>query len=59
MKIDFKTLKPVRGGKVKMDDPIRLPKIIVPLEQEMKDVYALQMNKLVVDVTKMMVGFKK
>lgn len=59
MIIDFKTLRPVRGGKVKMDDPIRLPKIIVPLEQEMKDVYDLQMNKLVVDITKMMVGFKK
>mgnify|MGYP001209280590 CR=1 FL=1 len=58
MKIDFKTLKPVRGGTIKMEDPIRFPKVIVPLEQEMKDTYTVQLNKMVVDLTKLMTSFK-
>ena len=59
MKIDFKTLKPVRGGEIKMVDPIRFPKIIEHLEKKMKDSYELQMNKMVIDITKLMIKLKK
>ena len=59
MKIDFKTLKPVRGGQVKMVDPPRFPKVIYPLEQKMKDSYELQLNKMIVDITKLMTKILK
>lgn len=45
--------------KRKVKDPIRHPKIIGPMEQEMKDDFDLQMNKMIVDVTKRMVDMKK
>ena len=58
MKIDFNTLKPVRGGEVKMIDPARFPKIIYPMEKQMKDSYEVQLNKMLIDLTKTMVNFK-
>jgi len=55
MKVDFKSMKP----SPKMVDPCRFPKVILPLEKEMKDSYELQLNKMVVDVTKLMTKLKK
>lgn len=53
-KIDFKKLKPI----AKMQDPARYPKIQLRLEGEMKQSYKLQMQKMLIDVTKIMVDFK-
>lgn len=55
MKIDVNTLRPVRGGEVKMADPIRFPNTIEPMEKETKDSYKLQMNKMLIDITKSLV----
>ena len=52
-------LKKFRMMLPKVKDPIRHPKIIGPMEQEMKDDFDLQMNKMIVDVTKRMVDMKK
>lgn len=54
MIIDFKKLKPAP----KMQDPARFPKIILPLEKEMNESYKTQLQKLLVDLTKMMVDMK-
>lgn len=54
MRIDFKKLKPVP----KMQDPARFPKIILPLEKEMNESYKTQLQKSLVDLTKMMVEMK-
>jgi hypothetical protein len=57
MTIDFKKLKPyIREPKVQ--DPPRFPKIIIPLEKEMKDSFTFQMNKMIVDVTDKLIEFK-
>jgi hypothetical protein len=53
--IDFKKMKPVP----KMQDPIRYPNVIIPIENELKDNYTLELNKMLVDVTKKMVNFIK
>lgn len=53
-KIDFKKLKPI----AKMQDPARFPKVQLKLENEMKQSYSLQMQKLMVDVTKKLVDIK-
>lgn len=55
---DFKKVIPYKG-KAKMQDPPRFPKIIVPLENKFKDSYSIGLNKMVVDLTKKMVEFKK
>lgn len=55
-KIDLKAL---RMALPKTKDPIRYPKIIGPMEQEMKDDFQLQMNKMIVDITKKMVEVRK
>lgn len=44
--------------KRKVKDPIRYPKVIEPLEKQMKDSFILEMNKMLVDVTKKIVEFK-
>ena len=59
MKIDFKTLKPIRGGKIKMEDPPRFPKVIISLENKMKDSYEIELNKMIIDLTKLMVNIVK
>lgn len=53
-KIDFKKLKPI----AKMQDPARYPKIQLKLESEVKQSYQLQMQKMLIDVTKAMVDLK-
>ena len=55
MKVDFKTLKPVRGGNVKMQEPMMFPKVQEKLEQQMKDSYTVELNKMIIDLTKLMV----
>lgn len=44
-----------KGVKPRMTDPVRNPKVIVPLEAEFKDSYKNQLNKLQIDMTKAMV----
>lgn len=59
MKIDPSQIKPILKGKPKMQDPARFPEIQIPLETNVKRLYELQCNKMIVDITKKMVGFKK
>ena len=33
-------------------DPYQFPKVQIPLEKEMKDSYEIELNKMVVDITK-------
>ena len=42
-----------------MNDPHRFPKVQKRIEQEMKDSYALESNKMIVDFTKQITKFKK
>lgn len=35
-------------------DPTMYPKVQLPLEKEMKDDYEIQLNKMVVDITKIL-----
>ena len=57
-KEDLKNLKPYKNAP-KMTDPIRFPKILGAIEQESKDSYEIQLNKMVVDITRKLVEFKK
>ncbi len=57
-KIDWNKLKPYKRER-KVVDPPRFPKVILPYEKEMKDMFNLQMNKMLVDLTKEMVKLKK
>jgi len=50
--------KKFKGIKPHMVDPIRNPKVIVPLEKEFKDSYKLQLGKMQVDIAKSMVDMK-
>lgn len=43
------------GVKPAMVDPIRHPKVIVPLETEFKSSYKNQLDKMQIDMTKAMV----
>jgi len=52
--MDFKKFKPAP----KMQDPARFPQIILPLEKEMNESYKTQLQKSLVDLTKMMVEMK-
>jgi len=54
MKTDFKKLKPAP----RMKDPLRFPRVQLPLENEMKQSYKLQQSKLLIDLTKAMVDMK-
>jgi len=60
MKIDYTNMRPILKPKnSKVTDPPRFPKLIVPIESEVKKDFAVQMNKMVVDVTKKLVEFLK
>ena len=50
--------KNIKGVAPRMTDPIRLPKVMVPLEKSMKDSYVIGLNKALVDITKAMVNMK-
>ena len=43
-----KKLKPI------VRDPYQFPKVQIPLEKEMKDSYEVELNKMVVDITKVL-----
>jgi hypothetical protein len=53
--MDYKNLRPVP----KMQDPIRYPKLIYPIEEKVKQDFNLSMDRLLIDVTKKLVGFLK
>lgn len=57
--MDFKQFKPILKSQTKMEDPPRFPKLIVPIESEVKKDFALEMNKMIVDVTKKMIDITK
>ena len=50
-KVDFTKLKPYIG-KPKMQDPMRYPKVQGPIEQEAKDKYEVELNRMLIDITK-------
>jgi|GEM_PF-6486984 len=57
--IKGKDLKPIQYNNRKVKDPMRYPLVITPLENEMKKSFDLELNKMVVDLTKTMVDIKK
>jgi len=60
MKIDPTKVRPILKPKnPQVIDPPRFPKLIIPIETEVKQAFAIQMNKLLVDITKRMVELKK
>lgn len=61
MKIDLTKVKLMTTFKAQPQhrDLMRFPKVQEPLEKLMKDSYSLQLNKMIVDLTKKMVEFKK
>jgi hypothetical protein len=54
-KIDYTKLRPI----AKMQDPMRFPKVQGQLEKEMKDAYELELNKMLVDITRKLTLFNK
>jgi len=58
VKIDWKNFKPYKRER-KVVDPPRFPKVILAYEKEMNDMFNLQTNKMVIDLTKEMVKLKK
>ena len=56
--IDPKKIK-YAGAQPKMQDPIRFPKIVEPIEKQMKENYIIQLNKMLTDITKKLVEFKQ
>lgn len=54
-KIDYTKLKPI----AKMQDPMRYPKVQGPLEREMKEIYEVELNKMLVDITKCLIRKSK
>lgn len=60
MKINTNDLKPILKPKnPRVIDPPRFPKLIIPLESEVKRNFMIQMSKLIVDVTKKMIDITK
>lgn len=56
--IDFKSLKPFKK-EVKMVDPHRFPKVLIPLEEDMKKSYDSMLGNMALDITKLLVKFVK
>lgn len=54
-----KDLKPIQHNKRKVKDPARYPLVIIEIENEVKKSFDLDLNKMVVDLTKEMVNLKK
>ena len=59
MKIDTTSLKPIQYNKRKVKDPVRYPNIIIPIENDIKALFEIDLNRMVVDLTKEMVKIKK
>ena len=56
--MDFKNLKPFKK-EVKMVDPHRFPKVLIPIEEDMKRSYDLTLNQMTLGITKLLVKFVK
>lgn len=61
MKIDVKNIRPLYKTKKnpQVTDPQRIPKLMEPLERNIKQQYAIEMNKMLVDLTDKMIEFSK
>ena len=60
MKIDITKIRPVYGkADPQVLDPPRFPKIIKPYENQMKKSFAEVSNRMISDLTKKMVDYKK
>ena len=61
MKINVQNIRPILRTKKepKVQDPPRIPKIMIPLERQVKQSYALQLNKMLIDLTDKMIQFSK
>ena len=61
MKIDITKIRPLYKTKKnpQVVDPQRIPKIMEPIEREVKESYAIEMNKMMIDLTKKMVEFSE
>lgn len=58
--IDYTQVRPVFKPKnPEVKDPPRFPKVLNPLEDEMKKEFTMRMNMTIVDVTKAMVNIAK
>lgn len=57
MKLNITNIRPLYKTKKnpQVTDPQRIPKIMEPIEREVKQSYAIQMNKMLVDITDSMV----
>ncbi len=60
MKIDYTKVRQVLKPKnSQVKDPPRFPKLINPIENSVKSDFAIQMNRVIADVTKKMVEIKR
>ncbi len=58
--MNLKKMKPIlKPKKAKVKDPPRFPKLIIPIENEVKTQFSRDMNKMLVDVTKKLIEFNK
>lgn len=53
---DIKTLRPTKG---KAKDPYRYPNVSEVIENKAKDLFRLQTNKMIADITKKMTSLIK
>jgi hypothetical protein len=54
--MDYTKMRPIKP-EPKMQDPHRFPKVQAPLEQQSLDLYSLELNKMLVDITKKLKEF--
>lgn len=61
MTIDIQNIKPLYRIKKnpQVTDPQRIPKLMEPLEKQMKESYAIGLNKMLSDITVKMVQYRK
>ena len=61
MKINKNNIQPLYKTKKnpKVKDPQRIPNLMEPIEESVKNDYAIQMNKMLADLTVKMVEFSK
>lgn len=59
MKLNLKNKKFSLIPKNNQTDPVKLPKLINPIENEMKLGFKIQMGKMIVDITKKIVDQTK
>lgn len=61
MKINVTNIRPLYKTKKnpQVTDPQRIPKLMEPLERNMKQNFSIEMNKMLVDLTDKMIEFSK